>query len=94
MSKGANPSFDKLRMTKPVGIPVATFRWHPGYASLLGFALLAAYHGWKLGGPQILTDSPRYLHLARPDAPDGARRTPLTLLSNLPECTRHCSGDH
>ena len=40
-------------------------------------------------GHRHVSTTARYLHLARPDAPDGARRTPLTLLSNLPECTRH-----
>ncbi|MFO0206896.1 MAG: tyrosine-type recombinase/integrase, partial [Betaproteobacteria bacterium] len=40
-------------------------------------------------GHRHVNTTARYLHLARPDAPDGARRTPLMLLSNLPECTRH-----
>ena len=31
----------------------------------------------------------RYLHLARPDAPDGARRKPLELLGALPPSTTH-----
>jgi site-specific recombinase XerD len=35
-----------------------------------------------LGHSQVSTTT-RYLHLARPDAPDGARRTPLALLSGL-----------
>jgi site-specific recombinase XerD len=35
-------------------------------------------------GHRHVNTTARYLHLARPDAPDGARRTPLTLLSNLP----------
>jgi hypothetical protein len=30
-----------------------------------------------------------YLHLARPDAPDGARRAPLALLSSLPNSPLH-----
>jgi integrase len=35
-------------------------------------------------GHRHVDTTARYLHLARPDAPDGARRAPLTLLSNLP----------
>jgi hypothetical protein len=31
----------------------------------------------------------RDLHLARPDAPDGARRAPLALLSSLPNSPLH-----
>ena len=31
-----------------------------------------------------LSTTTRYLHLARPDVPDGARRTPLALLAALP----------
>ena len=31
----------------------------------------------------------RYLHLANPEVPDGARRLPLTLLSALPETAAH-----
>ena len=31
----------------------------------------------------------RYLHLAQPDAPDGARAKPLSLLAALPTITRH-----
>jgi len=34
-------------------------------------------HGW-------MSTTARYLHLARPDLPDGARRTPLSLLGGLP----------
>ena len=37
-----------------------------------------------LGHNHVSTTS-RYLHLARPDAPDGARRDPLQLLSALPK---------
>ena len=36
-----------------------------------------------LGHSHVSTTS-RYLHLARPDAPDGARRNPLSLLGALP----------
>jgi len=36
-----------------------------------------------LGHNHVGTTS-RYLHLARPDAPEGARRDPLALLSALP----------
>jgi integrase/recombinase XerD len=35
-------------------------------------------------GHRHVNTTARYLHLARPDAPDGARRTPLALLSGLP----------
>jgi len=31
----------------------------------------------------------RYLHLARPDAPDGVRREPLVLLGALPPIATH-----
>ena len=37
-----------------------------------------------LGHNQVSTTT-RYLHLARPDAPDGARQAPLSLLSALPQ---------
>jgi site-specific recombinase XerD len=40
-------------------------------------------------GHRHVNTTARYLHLARPDAPDGARRTPLTLLSNLPAPPLH-----
>jgi len=40
-----------------------------------------------LGHNHVSTTS-RYLHLARPDAPDGARREPLQLLSALPPVPR------
>jgi len=35
-------------------------------------------------GHGYLSTTTRYLHLARPDVPDGARRTPLALLEALP----------
>jgi len=35
-------------------------------------------------GHGYLSTTARYLHLARPDVPDGARRTPLALLAALP----------
>ena len=41
-----------------------------------------------LGHRHVSTTS-RYLHLARPDAPDGARRNPLNLLAALPPVTPH-----
>ena len=41
-----------------------------------------------LGHRHVSTTS-RYLHLARPDAPDGARRDPLNLLAALPPATPH-----
>lgn len=40
-------------------------------------------------GHRHINTTALYLHLARPDAPDGVRRTPLALLSNLPESPRH-----
>lgn len=40
-------------------------------------------------GHRHVNTTARYLHLARPDAPDGVRRTPLALLSNLPESSLH-----
>jgi integrase/recombinase XerD len=41
-----------------------------------------------LGHRHVSTTS-RYLHLARPDLPDGARREPLKLLAALPPLTKH-----
>lgn len=41
-----------------------------------------------LGHKHVSTTS-RYLHLARPDAPDGARRNPLNLLAALPPVSSH-----
>ena len=41
-----------------------------------------------LGHSHVSTTT-RYLHLARPDAPDGARRQPLNLLGALPPITTH-----
>jgi site-specific recombinase XerD len=41
-----------------------------------------------LGHRHVSTTS-RYLHLARPDAPDGARSSPLALLSSLPAPPLH-----
>ncbi|MCK6508229.1 tyrosine-type recombinase/integrase, partial [Myxococcota bacterium] len=35
-------------------------------------------------GHRHVSTTARYLHLARPDAPDGARRDPLKLLAALP----------
>jgi hypothetical protein len=40
-------------------------------------------------GHRHVNTTARYLHLARPDAPDGARRTPLQLLSGLPTPPLH-----
>jgi len=39
-----------------------------------------------LGHSQVSTTT-RYLHLARPDSPDGARGEPLNLLGALPPTT-------
>ena len=54
---------------------------------LEGGADLYSLSQW-LGHRHVSTTS-RYLHLARPDAPDGARREPLKLLSALPPITTH-----
>ena len=40
-------------------------------------------------GHNHVSTTMRYLHLARPDAPDGARREPLALLGALPPPSRH-----
>ena len=40
-------------------------------------------------GHNHVSTTMRYLHLARPDAPDGARRDPLALLSALPRMPAH-----
>lgn len=40
-------------------------------------------------GHRHVSTTARYLHLARPDTPDGARRTPLALLSSLPAAALH-----
>lgn len=40
-------------------------------------------------GHRHVNTTARYLHLARPDAPDGARRAPLALLSGLPRPSPH-----
>jgi integrase/recombinase XerD len=39
-------------------------------------------------GHNHVSTTTRYLHLARPDAPDGARRNPLALLGALPKPAR------
>ena len=40
-------------------------------------------------GHRYVSTTTRYLHLARPDAPDGARRDPLALLAALPCMPTH-----
>jgi site-specific recombinase XerD len=40
-------------------------------------------------GHNHVSTTTRYLHLTRPDVPDGARRQPLALLSALPPITTH-----
>jgi integrase len=40
-------------------------------------------------GHRHVNTTARYLHLARPDAPDGARRAPLQLLAGLPTPPLH-----
>jgi integrase/recombinase XerD len=39
-------------------------------------------------GHRWVSTTTRYLHLARPDLPEGARREPLALLGGLPDVTR------
>lgn len=55
--------------------------------TLEGGADLYSLSQW-LGHSHVSTTS-RYLHLARPDAPDGARRNALNLLAALPSLTPH-----
>jgi integrase/recombinase XerD len=55
--------------------------------TLEGGADLHSLSQW-LGHRHVSTTS-RYLHLARPDAPDGARRNALNLLAALPSVTLH-----
>jgi site-specific recombinase XerD len=45
-------------------------------------------------GHRHVSTTARYLHLARPDAPDGARRDPLKLLAALPQVPRASSIHH
>ena len=40
-------------------------------------------------GHKHVSTTTRYLHLTRPDVPDGARREPLALLGALPPITQH-----
>lgn len=40
-------------------------------------------------GHRYVSTTARYLHVARPDAPDGARRAPLALLASLPTPPAH-----
>jgi integrase/recombinase XerD len=40
-------------------------------------------------GHRHVSTTMRYLHLARPDAPDGAKREPLALLGALPPIAKH-----
>jgi site-specific recombinase XerD len=40
-------------------------------------------------GHRHVSTTARYLHVARPDAPDGARRAPLALLASLPTPPAH-----
>ena len=45
-------------------------------------------------GHNHVSTTMRYLHLARPDAPDGARREPLALLGALPPPGTHPPTRH
>ena len=40
-------------------------------------------------GHRHVSTTMRYLHLARPDAPDGAKAEPLALLGALPAVANH-----
>ena len=54
------------------------------YATHLLEAGLDTYSLQQWLGHSHVSTTTRYLHLARPDVPDGARREPLALLSALP----------
>lgn len=54
------------------------------YATHLLEAGVDLYHLQQWLGHRHVSTTMRYLHLARPDAPQAARRRPLALLSSLP----------
>jgi site-specific recombinase XerD len=77
-------------------------RWHAGITKRGGIHTLRhcyATHLLEAGadlhslsqwlGHRHVSTTSRYLHLARPDAPDGARREPLKLLAALPGISTH-----
>ncbi len=60
-----------------------------GYATHLLEAGVDLHSISQWMGHRHVSTTARYLHLARPDAPDGARRVPLALLSALPTPKLH-----
>ena len=60
-----------------------------GYATHLLEAGVDLHSISQWMGHRHVSTTARYLHLARPDAPDGARRAPLALLSSLPNSPLH-----
>ena len=59
------------------------------YATHLLEAGIDLYSLQQWLGHNHVSTTTRYLHLARPDAPDGARRDPLALLGALPKAGMH-----
>ena len=59
------------------------------YATHLLEAGIDLYSLQQWLGHRHVSTTMRYLHLARPDAPDGAKREPLALLGALPPITAH-----
>lgn len=57
---------------------------HHAYATHLLEAGVDLYSLQQWLGHKHVSTTTRYLHLARPDVPDGARRAPLALLNALP----------
>jgi site-specific recombinase XerD len=76
---------DRAGITKAGGI----HSLRHGYATHLLEAGVDLYSISQWLGHRHVNTTARYLHLARPDAPDGARRTPLQLLSGLPTPPLH-----
>lgn len=71
---------DRAGITKHGGI----HSLRHAYATHLLEAGVDLYSLQQWLGHNHVSTTTRYLHLARPDAPDGARRTPLALLAALP----------
>jgi integrase/recombinase XerD len=76
---------DRAGITKAGGI----HSLRHGYATHLLEAGVDLHSISQWLGHRHVNTTARYLHLARPDAPDGARRTPLQLLSGLPTPPLH-----